>query len=154
MDEGDAAKMNSAVTTTSSGESADDILGQFYFAYGQGVRARYFGPIKTAPGPWKAAAPNVLAFVAQVGRLCTLLATQAGRTAITAHEVRRACSIVEANVHRNADLQRVLILGPHCSGETVGEEEATGGEEEFHSVPFQDEQDHRLTHLQMRTGLV
>jgi len=122
--------MDLSATRTVSGESADDIMGQFYFAFGQGAasmridrdgiaafRRRYFERILNAPGPWKAVAPNVLAFVAQAGRLCAQFATQAGRTAITSTDVRRACAMVEAAVHRSADHQNIFIVGPHCSTE-------------------------------------
>lgn len=115
------------VIKTVSGENAEDILGQFYCAFGQGAgsvrisrsaiasfRRRYFDPIKASPGPWKAVAPNVLAFVAQVGRLAALLATQAGRTAIHAADFAQARRMVEASVHRSADTANILIAGPHC----------------------------------------
>jgi hypothetical protein len=153
--------MDAPATTTVSRENADDILGQFYFAFGQGAtsmrvdrtaiaafRHRYFDRIVSAPGPWKAAAPNVLAFVEQVGRLCALLATQAGRTAITAHEVRRACPIVEASVHRSADQQNILILGPHCTGDVL-DEEIPADDEDSASVPRDETSRQETVHRQM-----
>lgn len=117
------------VIWTVCGENAEDILGQFYCAFGQGAgsiriarsaiaafRRRYFDPIKSAPGPWKAVAPNVLSFVAQVGRLAALFATQAGRTAINSADFARARQMVESSVHRSADASNILIAGPHCPG--------------------------------------
>lgn len=111
-----------------SQDSPEDILGQFFYAFGQGagsmrvqrsaiaaLRARYAGPIQAAPGPWKAVSANVLGFVAQVGRLAALFATEAGRTAINREDFMRARRLVERNVHARADSLHVFIAGPHCS---------------------------------------
>lgn len=108
-------------------ESANDILGQFYCAFGQGagsiriqrstiaaLRARYAGPIAGAIAEWDTAAPQVLAFMAQVGRLAALLATQAGRTAISASDFTAARRAVEAGVHQTAENAGKLFAGPFC----------------------------------------
>jgi hypothetical protein len=108
-------------------ENPQDILGQFYYALGQGagamrvqrsaiaaLRARYYGPIQAAPGPWKTISPNVLGFVAQVGRLAALFATQAGRTAIDETDFTSARRIVESRVHQGAEAAGMLIAGPMC----------------------------------------
>ena len=109
-------------------DNADDILGQFFCAFGQGAgsmriqrsaiaafRRRYLGPIQSAPGPWKAVSANVLSFVAQVGRFAALLATQAGRTAITGEDFMHARRAVEHTVHGRADELGIFIAGPHCT---------------------------------------
>jgi hypothetical protein len=107
--------------------SAEDILGQFYYAFGQGagavrvqraaiaaLRARYLGPIQAAPGPWDAVAGNVLGLVAQVGRLAALLATQDGRAAISEADFVRARQVVEARAHQREDASRTLFCGIYC----------------------------------------
>ncbi|HKV98841.1 MAG TPA: hypothetical protein VJN96_03395 [Vicinamibacterales bacterium] len=103
---------------------AEDILGQFYCAFAQGagamrirrgairaLRGRYFGPIQTLGAQWEEIAPSVLPLLAQVGRLAALLATQTGRTAISAADFMRARRIVEASAHNSSQL---LICGPVC----------------------------------------
>lgn len=106
---------------------AEDILGQFCFALGQGagmmrvqrgaiaaLRRRYAGPIQGAREEWDNAAPHVLSFVAQVGRLASMLATQAGRTAISEADFMAARRAVETGVHRRAEQGGQLIAGPFC----------------------------------------
>lgn len=106
---------------------AEDILGQFYYALGQGagtmpvkraaiaaLRKRYLGPIQAESANWKGASGTVLGFVSQVGRLAALFATQAGRTAITAADFMEARRIVEAGVHNRAESAGVFIAGPLC----------------------------------------
>ncbi len=93
---------NRTTTITLNAHAVEDILGQFYFALGQGagamriqrsaiaaLRARYADPIAANVAHWKSGAPNVLAFVTQVGRLAAQLATAAGRTFISEADSRR-----------------------------------------------------------------
>jgi hypothetical protein len=107
--------------------NAADILGQFYYEFGQGaghmrvgrsaiaaLRNRYLEPIRKAQPQWKTVSTNVLGFVAQAGRLAALFATQAGRTAITESDFTSARQIVEAQVHQSADRSHVFIGGPLC----------------------------------------
>ena len=114
-------------TSNTVGEAVNDILGQFYCAFGQGagairirrtaiaaLRARYSGPIQNALAEWERSAPHVLSFVAQVGRLSALLATQAGRTAIGPADFTRARRAVEATVHQNAENSGQLFAGVIC----------------------------------------
>lgn len=107
-------------------ESAEDILGQFYFALGQGagtmrirreaiaaLRRRYYLPIQASGAAWPDMASDVLSLLTQVGRLASLLATQAGRTAISAADFMQARQMVEASVqsiHQDAGLS----AGPIC----------------------------------------
>src|ERR1019366_5719120 len=113
--------------TIGSTENPEDILGQFYYAFGQGagmirvergaiaaLRHRYFNNIKAAPAPWNAVAGNVLGLIAQVGRLAALLATQAGHTAITDADFMQARARVESSVHPRANDTGRLIAGPFC----------------------------------------
>ena len=113
---------------TLNSNHVEEILGQFIFAFGQGAgamrvqrraiaafRARYYEPIRLAPGQWKSVSSNVLGFVAQVGRLAAHFATEAGRTSIGEGDFVRARQIVEKNVHQHADVAPVLIAGPFCS---------------------------------------
>jgi hypothetical protein len=108
-------------------ESASDILGQFYCAFGAGagairiqrsaiaaLRARYSGPIEASIAEWESAAPHVLAFLTQVGRLSALLATQDGRTAVSAADFTRARQSIEAGVHQSAERSGKLFAGPFC----------------------------------------
>jgi hypothetical protein len=117
------ARLNQPVTTI---ESPDDILGQFYFAFGQGagtmrvrreaiaaLRRRYRPAIQTSAAVWPEAAGNVLSLLTQVGRLAALLATQAGRTAITEADFTQARQTVEASVHRRHE-SGGLVAGPFC----------------------------------------
>lgn len=121
----DAGTRNRNISETAA--NAEDILGQFYYAFGQGagamrvrrsaisaLRARYFGPIQTAGATWDDVAGNVLSFVAQVGRLAALLATEAGRTAINSGDFMKARRLVEASVHHHAESRGLLIAGPLC----------------------------------------
>jgi histone H3/H4 len=107
--------------------NVEDILGQFYYAFGQGagqmrvgrpaiaaLRNRYLDPIRSAQDRWKSVSPNVLAFVAQVGRLAALFATHAGRTAIDEADFMAARRTVEARVHQSADHAGIFIAGPLC----------------------------------------
>lgn len=100
---------NRTTTITLNAQAVDDILGQFYFALGQGagamriqrsaiaaLRARYAEPIAANVAHWKSGAPNVLAFVTQVGRLAAQLATAAGRTFISDADFTEARTVVEA----------------------------------------------------------
>lgn len=118
--------MNTIATTTTD-EATMEILGQFYFALGQGagsirirrsaisaLRARYEGPIRASVHEWDAAAPNVLAFLTQIGRLAALLATESGRAAISADDFMRARQAVEASVHHTAESTGKLFAGPFC----------------------------------------
>jgi histone H3/H4 len=106
---------------------SEDILGQFYYAFGQGagtmrvrrsaiaaLRRRYVGPIQAEAATWNTVAANVLSFVTQVGRLASLFATVDGRTAINAADFVKARRLVEAKVHQQADAAGVLIAGPLC----------------------------------------
>jgi hypothetical protein len=122
-------------------DHAEDILGQFFVAFGQGagqmrvrrtaiaaLRNRYADPIRAAKVDWDSVAPSVLGLVAQVGRLAALIATQAGRAAICESDFTRARQTVEANVHHRSDAG-VLITGPFCPPvpeETVIEGDAPG----------------------------
>lgn len=119
-----SAPVNQAVLTS---DNPNDILGQFYFAFGQGagsmrvqraaiaaLRARYYPAIQRAPAPWSDAAPSVLSLVAQVGRLAAFLATQAGRTAISDADFTAARIAVEGKVHRRTDAAG-LVAGPWCA---------------------------------------
>jgi hypothetical protein len=126
-----------SLKTIGSTENAEDILGQFYYAFGQGagtirvergaiaaLRHRYFNNIKAAPAPWNAMAGNVLSLLAQVGRLAALLATQAGRTAITEADFMCARAKVESTVHPRANDTGRLVAGPFCA--LVPEDETDG----------------------------
>jgi histone H3/H4 len=117
-----------ATKTIGATESADDVLGQFYFSFGQGagtmrveraavaaLRRRYFDNIKAAPAPWSAMSGSVLPLIAQVGRLAALLATQAGRTAITEADFMQARKTVESAVHPRANDTRRLVVGAVCA---------------------------------------
>jgi histone H3/H4 len=119
---------SAAAQTIGSTENAEDILAQFYYAFGQGagtmrveraavgaLRRRYFNNIKAAPAPWNAMAGNVLQLLAQVGRLAALFATQAGRAAITEADFMRARKAIESTVHPRANDTGRLIAGPICS---------------------------------------
>jgi len=107
-------------------DHAEDILGQFFVAFGQGagqmrvrrtaiaaLRKRYADPIRAANVDWDRVAPSVLGLVGQVGRLAALIATQAGRAAICEGDFTLARQTVEANVHHRSDAG-VLITGPFC----------------------------------------
>lgn len=118
---------NRTTTITLNAQAVDDILGQFYFALGQGagamriqrsaiaaLRARYAEPIGANVAHWKSGAPNVLAFVTQVGRLAAQLATGAGRTFISEADFTEARTVVEAGVHASGDRLHGLFAGPWC----------------------------------------
>jgi histone H3/H4 len=109
-----------------SAANPEDILGQFYYAFGQGagtmrvrqeaiaaLRRRYYPAIQASADAWPEVAGNILSLLAQVGRLATLLATQAGRTAITASDFMQARQMVEANVHHIHEAGG-LLAGPFC----------------------------------------
>lgn len=115
-------------------QQTEEILGQFYFALGQGagviriqreaitaLRRRYADPITANFGRWTALAPNVLSFVVQVGRVAALQATQDGRTSITAVDFTRARQLVESRVHQSGERTHGLFAGPLCPPVT-GEE--------------------------------
>lgn len=104
----------------------EDILGQFYYAFGQGagtmrvrqeaisaLRRRYYPAIQASAARWPEVAGNILSLLAQVGRLAALLATQAGRTAITSADFMQARRSVEANVHHIHEAGG-LRAGPFC----------------------------------------
>ncbi len=108
-------------------QAAEEILGQFYFALGQGagimriqrsairaLRTRYAEPIAANVDRWKSAAPNVLAFVSQVGRMAAQLATGAGRSYIAEADFTKARQAVEAGVHSSGDRIHGLFAGPWC----------------------------------------
>jgi histone H3/H4 len=119
----------------------EDILGQFYCAFGQGagsmrirrsaiaaLRDRYGDPIAANLDSWKKMAPSVLGFVAQVGRTAALFATQEGRTAIDARDFVRARQMVEHRVHETGERSGTLYVGDICPGmkdEQVTEAEPT-----------------------------
>lgn len=118
---------NRTTTITLNAHAVEDILGQFYFALGQGagamriqrsaiaaLRARYADPIAANVAHWKSGAPNVLAFVTQVGRLAAQLATAAGRTFISEADFTQARTVVEAGVHASGDRHHGLFAGPWC----------------------------------------
>ena len=107
-------------------QDSEDILGQFYFAFGQGagtmrvqraaiaaLRARYLPNIKAASLDWTDVAGNVLSLLQQVGRLAALLATQSGRTAISEADFNAARTTLEGNVHRQKE-EAGLMAGPFC----------------------------------------
>jgi hypothetical protein len=115
---------------------AEDILGQFFFAFGQGagtmrvqrsaiaaLRRRYAGAIEEASAEWNTAGPHVLGLVGQVGRLAAMLATQAGRAAITEADFTAARRAVETNVHHRAERNGQLHAGPYCPP-VLGESDA------------------------------
>jgi hypothetical protein len=119
--------MNNNTVDTTIGESASDILGQFYCAFGLGagpiriqraaiaaLRARYAGPIQASIAEWEQSAPHVLSFLTQVGRLAALLATQNGRTSVSAADFTQARQTIEAGVHQNAENSGKLFAGPFC----------------------------------------
>lgn len=126
-----SSPVNQPVTTA---DNPEDILGQFYFAFGQGagamrvqreaisaLRARYYGPIQTVVTTWDQIGSSVLSLLAQVGRLAALLATQAGRTSISSADFMQARQMVEATVHQKHEAAG-LMAGPVCpvySGDTV-----------------------------------
>jgi hypothetical protein len=115
-------------------EESENILGQLIYAFGQGaaptrvtrraigaLRARYLGPIQTSADGWETRAAYVLPLLAQVGRLAALLATQAGRAAISEADFTAARRLVESRTHATAEAEGQLIAGPLCSaieGET------------------------------------
>jgi len=118
---------NRTTPVTINAQSVEDILGQFCFALGQGagamriqrsaiaaLRARYADPIGANVARWKSGAPNVLAFVTQVGRLAAQLATAAGRTFISEADFTQARTVVEAGVHASGDRLHGLFAGPWC----------------------------------------
>lgn len=118
---------NRTTTITLNAHAVEDILGQFYFALGQGagamriqrsaiaaLRARYADPIAENVTHWKSGAPNVLAFVTQVGRLAAQLATAAGRTFISEADFTQARTTIEAGVHASGDRLHGLFAGPWC----------------------------------------
>jgi hypothetical protein len=121
-----SSPLNQALITS---ENPEDILGQYYFAFGQGagsmrvqrsaiaaLRSRYLPAIQRAPGSWSDAAGSVLSLMAQVGRLAALLATQSGRTAINDVDFTHARVAVETQVHgRNG--QAGLLAGPWCTAQ-------------------------------------
>jgi hypothetical protein len=113
--------------STPNAPDPDDILGQFFFAFGQGagnmrvqrgaiaaLRRRYRPAIEVARHEWDSAAPHVLGLIAQVGRLAAALATQSGRAAIAEADFMTARRLVEANAHRRAESDGRLIAGPFC----------------------------------------
>ena len=118
----------------------EDILGQFCFALGQGagtmriqraavsaLRERYRGPVSASIDRWPALAPNVLSFVAQVGRVAALRATQQGRTSISSNDFIYARQLVESQVHRAGERAHGIFVGPLCSqvpGETSPQPES------------------------------
>ena len=118
-----SSPVNRPVSTTTD---PDDVLGQFYFAFGQGagtmrvrreaiaaLRRRYYPPIQAGQVPWTDIAGSVLSLLAQVGRLATLLATQAGRTAIGEAEFTQARLMVERGAHEQTKAAG-LFAGPMC----------------------------------------
>ena len=123
MSESFSVNRNSPVTL----EAAEDIFGQFYYAFGQGagtmrvrrsaiaaLRRRYIVSIQAEAATWNTVAANVLSFVTQVGRLASLFATADGRTTINAADFMEGRRLVEAKVHQQADAAGVLIAGPLC----------------------------------------
>ncbi|MBP6771923.1 MAG: hypothetical protein KA154_02930 [Gemmatimonadaceae bacterium] len=122
-----STQTRTTATTNRTSQTAEEILGQFYFALGQGagamriqrsaiaaLRARYADPIAQNVDRWKAGAPNVLAFVTQVGRLAAQLATSAGRTFIAEADFTEARTIIEAGVHSSGDRAHGIFAGPWC----------------------------------------
>ncbi len=121
------AQTGTTATINHTSQAAEEILGQFYFALGQGagamriqrsaitaLRTRYAEPIAQNVNRWKSGAPNVLAFVTQVGRLAAQLATGAGRTFIAEADFTQARTIVEAGVHSSGDRVHGIFAGPWC----------------------------------------
>jgi histone H3/H4 len=117
------SRLNQSLSSTCNPE---DILGQFYFAFGQGagtmrvrqeaiaaLRHRYYPAIKASAAAWPEAAGSILSLLTQIGRLAALLATQAGRTAITASDFMQARRSVEASVHE-IHASGGLSAGPFC----------------------------------------
>jgi histone H3/H4 len=109
-----------------SSADPEDILGQFYYAFGQGAgtmrvrqeaisafRRRYYPAIQASAAAWPEVAGSILSLLAQVGRLAALLATQGGRTAITAADFIQARRMVEASVHHTHEAGG-LLAGPFC----------------------------------------
>jgi histone H3/H4 len=120
-------ELSRSTSASKSVSDPEDILGQFFFAFGQGagtmrvrrgaiaaLRQRYQDPIRAAGGDWDTAAPHVLSLLAQVGRLASLLATQAGRSAIGETDFTQARRMVEAMAHSRAEHAGRLIAGPFC----------------------------------------
>lgn len=146
--------------------TAEDILGQFYYALGQGagtmrvqreamaaLRARYSGPIAATLEQWPSLAPNVLSFVTQVGRLAALQATHHGRTAISAADFTYARQLVESQVHRSGELAHGLFAGPLCPAvpgeqppQPSSKDEAMGPEVVTSTLISPDRLAARLTH--------
>lgn len=124
-------------STSHNHPDPEDILGQFFFAFGQGagsmrvqrsaiaaLRRRYRPAIWEAHREWNSAAPHVLSLIAQVGRLAATLATQAGRAAISEGDFVTARRAVEASAHTRAAQGGRLIAGPYCPA-VAGEFEET-----------------------------
>lgn len=127
--------MSQPTTAVRTPRETEDILGQMFVAFGQGagqirvqrsaiatLRARYQGPIQSAPTRWEDLAPNILSFLSQIGRLSALLATQDGRTAISATDVTAARRLVEHRVHHTMDHQggwQAGMICPAVPGEPV-----------------------------------
>lgn len=123
-------------------KNPEDILGQFYVAFGQGagtmrvrreaiaaLRRRYFPAIQASARIWPNVAGNVLSLVMQVGRLAALLATQAGRTAISQADFMLARRTIEAGVHRRHQ-SGGLQAGPFCPHFVEDDEDAARGQDE------------------------
>lgn len=123
----------------------EDILGQFCFALGQGagsmriqrdaihaLRERYRRPVAAAIDRWPGMAPNILSFVAQVGRVAALRATQHGGTAISAMDFLYARQLVEDRVHGAGERKHGIFAGIFCppvAGEEAPEPKSDGTSE-------------------------
>lgn len=141
--------MSSHVTTQAA---TDDILGQFFYALGQGagtiriqrdaiaaLRSRYAQPISSAITQWPSLAPNILSFVAQIGRVAALQTTKEGRTAISAADFTYARQLVESRVHGSGERTYGIFAGVLCPaipGEQFPNPETnTGGPHSDPAVP-------------------
>jgi histone H3/H4 len=108
--------------------TADQLLGQALVAFGQGtgavrvhretitaIRTRYEPLVKKAMEHWKEDAPQALERIRATGRVAALLATQAGRMAITAEDFTQAANkVAEDDIRRLGAPTRIcqIAKGP------------------------------------------
>src|SRR5262245_9222437 len=128
------SKSRSRYTGGASGIGADDplvqnILGQYYFAFGQGargsmrvsretieaIRKRHLERIQRVAVDWNQYHIGVLEYMRAVGRHAALIATEDGRIAISAADYTKAATLSEKRAHEQHDGEDIQFFGDACS---------------------------------------
>ena len=128
-----ATKSRSRSRGVASTIGADDplvqnILGQYYFAFGQGagsmrvsretieaIRKRHLERIQRVAVDWNQYHIGVLEYMRAVGRHAALIATEDGRIAISAADYAKAATLSEKRAHEQHDGEDIQFFGDACS---------------------------------------